>query len=89
MKWNYELRCGRALRRAIEDEDLEKVLLTLRQAYRELLRAGYIDEDDYEEYTSNIDYQLEDTDNLDEDEVDYELSDFYDLCDNLRIWVSM
>lgn len=85
MKWDYKLKTGSRLRKAIESEDLYDTLFALRLCYDELVDAGFISEDDYEYYTENFDmYDEEDVDS-----VDFELNEFYDLCDNLRVWVEI
>ena len=84
--WRYQLKAGTDLRNAITDEDPEDVLFALRAAYQELWERGFIDEDDYEQYSA----ELDDFDTDDEDiesSVNWELDQFYDLCDNLRVWV--
>lgn len=85
-KWNYTLKSGEALRHAIADGDGQMVVLHLITCYRELLDAGYIDANDYERYVEEIRECIED-DEVDVDAVNYELHEFYDLCDALRVWV--
>ena len=85
-KWNYTLKSGKALRQAIADEDYEAVKERLIAAYKEINEAmpDIYDEDDLAYDISNLEVM-----DLDEDEIDYALSDFYDLCDNLGIWVDI
>lgn len=85
-KWNYTLKSGAALRSAIGDGDAQMVVLHLITCYRELLDEEYIDADDYEQYVEEVRECIED-DEVDEDAVDYELHEFYDLCDALRVWI--
>lgn len=85
-RWEYTLKSGRKLRSSIKDGDPMKVLDMLRQSYKELLDVGIIDDSDYESYIE--DFELYDADDEDiEESVDYELDNFFDLCDNLRVWV--
>lgn len=87
-RWNYTLKCGKFLRQAINDDNAPRVLDLLYRAYRELLNAGLIDKDDYASYTE--DFELYDPDEADfEDNIDYELDNLYDLCDNIGVWVSL
>lgn len=88
MKWNYTLTAGKGLRSAIADEDPQMVLLHLITCYRELHDAEYIDADDYEQYVDEVRECIDD-DEVDVDAVDYELHEFYDLCDALRVWISI
>lgn len=89
-RWEYELSKDTAkfLRDSIRDEEYEAVCVALQQAYQEIneMCPDLYDEDDLWRDIEDIDYI--DTDDMDaEDEIDYELSKFYDLCDALRIWI--
>lgn len=86
--WSYTIKSGAKLRRAIEDEDYEAVKEALIDCYSELFNEGLIDEDDYDRWTSDIEFLDSDSEDA-EDEFDYELNDFYDLCDNLNVWVAL
>jgi len=88
--WRYRLKCGARLRRAIESGDHEAVIEGIKAAYKELLDNGLIDDYDYEDYTEDLDMygDTDDYDDLDE-ALDYELNDLYDLCDNIRVWISL
>lgn len=90
-RWEYTLKSGKNLRDAIEAADTLEVVNQLSTAYTELLDAGYIDEDDYASYTAEFMDYLEDDYFDDEEEfidaVDYELDQFYDLCDNLGVFI--
>lgn len=87
-KWNYTLENGSALRSAIDDGDLLGVCAMLQCCYQELAEKGIIDDYDCQEACDDIDaIDLDDEDA--EDELDYYLSDFYDLCDNLRVWIPL
>ena len=90
MRWKYELKNGKTLRNAIREERLEDIIPCLRECYRELLDAGIIDEYEYGQYTEDFDMYGDFSDWDDpEDTVDYELDNFYDLCDNVWVWVSI
>lgn len=89
-KWNYTLKNGQALRRAIDNEDPVEIINQLRICYQELLDAGLIDDYDFESYTEDFEvYGDFDDDDDPEDTVDFELTQFYDLCDNIGVWVSI
>lgn len=99
-QWEYTLKTGTRLRTALRDamddpEDtwkLTDVIRALNVAYEELFDAGLIDDWDYEHYTEDfemyMDDELEGWDDP-EDIVDYELSNFYDLCDNINVWIPL
>lgn len=87
--WNYTLKSGKALRTAIDKEDYAELKNALGAAYKEINKAlpeGF-DEDELEEKLTDLEFL--DLDSDAEDDWNYELSDFYDLCDALRIWVSI
>lgn len=89
-KWQYDLKCGEALRQAIDDGEHVEIIKLLDKAYRELVDAGIIDEDDYERYTEDFElYLYDDFEDWDDPDgtVDYELSNFYDLCDDIGVWI--
>ena len=83
-RWSYTLQVGPALRGAIEEEDYDDVKAKLMDAYSELYNNDIIEEDDYVSWTAD----LSDVE-PDEDELDYQLSEFYDLCDNLGVWIPL
>jgi hypothetical protein len=84
-KWRYSISKDKAnnLLNTIENGDLEGVRKSILDIYEEIFNNSYIDIDDYSEYTEEV----IDMD-LDEDEIDYQLSQLYDLCDNLGIFIS-
>jgi hypothetical protein len=92
-RWKYKLKSGSALREAIDNEDAEQVVKCLLLCYRELLdKLDKWDEQDYEiDIQDSIGvlmaYELC-PDEDDEDCIDDYLSDFYDLCDKLRAWIT-
>ena len=106
-KWNYTLKNGLALRKAINEENYVQVLLMLKKCYAEIIdyfiKTGLTEEEDkdteYQDYVENINLLLninndeeeiiEGNINLDEDDINYELSNLYDLCDNCGIWIQI
>lgn len=87
-KWNFTLRFGKNLREAIEAEDVELVRKCLIACYRELLNK--MDEENRDYYESDIEDTIFNLENFDEDEdVDDYLSEFYDICDDVRAWVGI
>lgn len=71
------------LRSAADEGDVVEVLDALISAYGELHDAGIIDIDDYEAYTEEVD--IVDPDDV--ESAEYQLQEFFDLCDNLGIFV--
>lgn len=87
-QWNYTLKSGALLRDAIDEGDLQQVQYALVDCYDELHANDLIDDDDYESYIEDV-RMLDAADEDAEDEFDYQLNEFYDLCDNLNVWVAL
>lgn len=87
--WNYTLKSGKALRTAIDKEDYTALKSALGAAYKEINKAlpEDFDEDELKEKLTDLEFL--DLDSDAEEDWNYELSEFYDLCDALRIWVSI
>lgn len=93
-KWKYTINSGSALREAIDNEDTEQVVKCLLLCYKELLDK--LDEWDKEDYEIDIHdsigvlkaYELCHDDD-DEDNVNYYLEEFYDICDDVRAFVAL
>lgn len=89
-RWEFELdkNTALALRDAIRNEDLVAICATLQMAYQEIneMCPEYYDDMDLMRDTEDLDY-IDVDDEGAEDEIDYELSRFYDLCDALKIWI--
>ena len=83
--WKYTIpqELANPFRAAIENSDLEGLKESIDRIYSWMLEEELIDEDDYESYSESV-MAAED-----EDDLDYELSDLYDLCDNLAIWIPL
>lgn len=84
-RWKYVLKCGKELRDAIYEGNCNYTLSIIEKAYKELLEAKLIDEFDYERYTDE--FTVYDVDDLDDDDINYELSEFYELCDSIGVWI--
>lgn len=85
--WNYTLKSGVALRNAIDSEDVDEILTQLHNAYDELHSVGIIDDLDFSRAVDDLD-DVELADDI-EDAIDFELTNLYDLCDNLNVWVAV
>ena len=97
-QWKHQLSNGMEIRQAIEDEDYHALRKALLAAYSEIhdMMPDEFDDKDYDDAMSEIDLldtkPDEDADITAEDLEDnwnYELSDFYDLCDALDIWIPL
>ena len=97
-QWKHQLSNGMEIRQAIEDEDYHALRKALLSAYSEIhdMMPDEFDAKDYDDAMSEIDF-LDTKPDEDagvtaedlEDNWNYELSDFYDLCDALDIWIPL
>ena len=85
-KWIYELKAGADLREAIDNENREDILDRLMDAWIEIHEQfpEYYDDDDLDQDLDDIEMQRED---VEEEDIDYLLSNLYDYCDAMRIWI--
>jgi len=104
-KWDYTLDKGRELRELINEQKqtVEQVILINKKLVecideiRLIVTPDILDsyEDEIDELLGNLEMSLPDIDNEDndyeeiEEEINFSLSEFYDLCDSLRIWIEM
>lgn len=92
MNWKYRIKSGSALREAIDNEDVEQVVKCLLRCYKELYNK--LSEEDKEWKGMDIEDAIEIltlyvVDPDDEDDVNYYLADFYDICDDVRAFVAL
>lgn len=99
-RWTYKLMAGKQLRQAISDDDMTATLDALKECWKEINKAipDVYDADDLEDNLEELDNQLDNCKNYEDysmteddvqDEINYMLRQFYDLCDDLRIWVDL
>lgn len=87
-KWNYTLHWGKQLHEAIYDEDAEMVVKCLIACYRELLNKLSDEDKDWKQF--DIEDAIFNLENFDEEEdVDDYLEYFYDICDDVRAWITI
>ena len=91
-KWNYTIKRGKELRKAINDGDVELVIKCLLRCYKELYSKLSDEDKDWKGFDIEDTIEILTTYSLDpddEDDVDYYLYEFYNLCDDLRAWVAV
>lgn len=93
--------CKSYIRKSVEDGDLIHILHALKRGYTELVESGIIDRDDYNYHMKDVEYLIDDIEDSQEDvlppyileqyveDVDHQLSEFYDLCDDAGIWINI
>ena len=90
-KWIYTLNSGTALREAIDDDNCEQTARCILKCLEDLVNK-LSDEDrnwkgfDIEDLAENINSFLGDGEEEEEIINDF-LSEFYDICDDIRAWV--
>lgn len=90
-KWAYTIHHGKSLREAIFAEDTEQVVKCLIACYKELLQKLSDEDKDWKEFDiEDAISALENYDIYEEcGDVDDYFTDFYDICDELRAWISI
>lgn len=99
-RWKHHIKNGKKLRKAINDDNKIQTLEALKECYKEInkIMVSVFDDDDLEDILSEIDNQLDNCKNYEDydmteddvqDEINYLLRQFYDFCDDWRIWVDL
>ena len=87
-KWEYTITNGRGLHQAIWNEEEQLVVKYLLACYNELYAK--LSDEDKEWRGYDIEDAIFNLENFDEDEdIDGYLEEFYDLCDELRAWITL
>ena len=98
--WKYRLKTGSDLRESINDENYEDVLKYLEKSWREINKKfpNDYEEDELNEDIADIEnerdnlFNYEDYDMTMEDveeNINYLLTNLYDFCDNMGIWIEI
>lgn len=88
MSWKYTLPYGKDLRAAIDDGDLENLKDYLKLSI--LWVAANVSDvvsSDYDDLIEDLDFLDINEDDDVEEQLDYILNEFYDLCDTYRVWI--
>lgn len=88
-KWIYTINSGKALHEAINAEDEQLVVKCLLCCYKELYDK--LTEEDKEWKWIDIEDAIGCLEHYDEDEddIDNYLDEFYNICDDLRAWITL
>ena len=98
--WKYRLKTGSDLRESINDKNYEDVLKYLEKSWREINKKfpNDYEEDELNEDIADIEnerdnlFNYEDYDMTMEDveeNINYLLTNLYDFCDNMGIWIEI
>lgn len=77
------------VRELIEEEDNIGILTELSEICNKLAEGDEDWENDFEDLAEEISIAIYDEDDMSNEDVDYYLSEFYDLCDAARIWLGL
>ena len=91
-RWNSVIKAGIELRNALSADktDVERVREAIIACYDELYDKGLIDDYDHDEWVEEVrDCDFESEWGIDEDAIDYELDELYDLCDNIGAFLAV
>lgn len=88
-KWKMECKEFSEVRKMIRDEaDGKDILQRLYDICEKYRKKEWDFASDFEYLGCEIDVAIED-DELEDDDVDYYLSEFYDLCDAAGVWLDV
>lgn len=89
-KWNLTCNKFKEVRELINnDGDYREILRKLHEICADYCFKNWIFADDFEDLGMEIWEVVDSEDEVDMETVDYYLSEFYDLCDNARVWLAL
>ena len=90
-RWNKTCNEFKEIRELINDDDNRgcDILTKLEKICNKYAKQKWDFAEDFEYLGDEIHCAIEDGDFEDEDYVDYYLREFYDLCDNARVWLGL
>lgn len=77
----------KGVRKSIEDGDNELIVTQLISICDKYAKQEWDFAEDYERMAEEL--REVDVEELDDDGIDFYLHDFYDLCDNARVWLDI
>ena len=87
MRWVFTLPNSKEIRTLIDSEDDNKALLEeIIEAYKLIGRHFGDDEEDIEMCIESVQEDIE-LEAFDDESVNYHLNDFYDYCDERKVWI--
>lgn len=86
-EWKFTLPNSNALREAIENEDAAAVYDELSKAY-EWISQRFDDDYIIDQLVDDLQYDLE-CQAFDEESVNSHLNEFYNYCDDRRVWIEI
>lgn len=87
-KWAVTLSSGKALRKAIHNEDYQGIIDGIVACYDEMFDNGIIDDYDHDAWIEDV-LDIDITSPDVEEDINYELNNLYDACDNLDCWIAL
>ena len=90
--WKFTITNGTTLREAIEDGNSEATIEALIVCFKELYSKMSTEDKEYYEF--DIEDHIEilsiwNADENDDEDIDYHLEEFYDICDSVRAFVAL
>lgn len=87
--WIYTIKGGKALHEAINNEDEQLVVKCLLQCYRELYDKLTDEDKEWKGFDIEDQIDMLAAFSESEEDIDEYLDEFYDLCDDLRAWITI
>ena len=87
MNWVMTCTEFKGVRKAIDDGNIELIIPQLIAICEKYAKKKWDFAEDYERMAEDL--KEIDIEDLEEDDVDFYLHDFYDLCDSARVWLDI
>ena len=87
MSWVMTCTEFKGVRKAIEDGNIKLIIPQLITICEKYAKKEWDFAENYEEMAEEL--REVDVDELEDDDVDFYLHDFYDLCDSARVWLDI
>lgn len=86
---NWVMKCTefKGVRKAIDDGNIKLIIPQLIAICEKYAKKEWDFAEDYERMSEDL--REVDAEELDEEDVDFYLHDFYDLCDSARVWLDI
>ena len=87
VKWDKRCTEFKKVREYINAEENDKILPALLDICKKYAEEDWDFADDFDRLAEDIEVVADD--DLDDDDIDFYLDDFYDLCDAARVWLEL
>ena len=87
MRWTKKCEEWKEVRQMIEEGDTSGIMKSMLEICKKYAEQKWDFADDFERMVEDLEVVVDD--DIDDEEVDYYLDDFYDLCDYAGVWLEV